>query len=278
MVTLVDQRLLLDITGSGTKGGNHKPGSVRAFVDNRATEIINLIATSAVEDIREIMVTNYKAGLEEVRGDIVTGIQGTYASEFGTLLAPKADHRYSRGSKAVGGKPWRMFNKQYYQQKVRAKHSPDKFWRKTGQLAAAFNAFSKSHKISVSNSKKSVSVEKKGAKGIGRPRKDGTGLFVHRMELNITLPRPKVGGEFFKTIFIDGFLGNPAIMKQEDALSSFDGNTPLARIAFMEGRSSGSEYRPFIAKHMARHGKVYQKELKALLKTLEKDYDTQGKV
>lgn len=233
----VSERLYLDLVSS-TKGKRTKTNKLGESYDDHIVAVRRVVQEAAEGHIQKLLKDHYVAALDDIRDEIKKGIPGEEGN--GTLKDAK-------------GRGWASLNKKYFKRKVLNKR---KFWKHSGDTAFAYSLFAKGYRANIKSNKNITHYESSGRKFRG---------FRDRIKLDFRVPKPPQGGAFFETILHDSFFYEDSeSMGSKEALSELQG-TGMETIAFMEGFSSSSKYRPFIAKRMGKAGRDFHDQLDSLL-------------
>jgi len=240
----ISGRILLNLTGAGASGAKGKSLSqgYNEHIEAVSGRIVDLTAGIINQDSKAF----YNAGISEIQAFLKTGIKTGKTS----LNFP------SRGADVDIS--WQPLTWEYQRRKPKTTRS--RFWkRRTSHgLSAAFGTFAGQHKSAVSRTQIAVTLEdrqvKKRIKGLGT---------VHRYALTFALPKPHIGGGYFKQLLQDSFfLGEPF----EGLGYGLDGD--LAPIGYLEGtsRTTFNKHRPFIAAVMASKGNALKERIDRIIR------------
>lgn len=254
-----DVRDSFDIVSNPSAGQRTLTGVFKEASELVAAEAVKRIKKSASIKLGQA----YLAALLDVEAQLKNGISKGYGPKFTSFSKLYKAKKIYRDKKRVGG----------------VGNTANLFWIKEGgakghtdQMYPAFVGFRKTHSKEVQSASGKVTV--RNAKRVYRG---------HRLRTNLTynIPKPPIGGEFFKAIFHDAFFPTTrgsGLGTKAQAIAAFPGWSAWAKLASLEvGTDSRLDNkknaRPFIGRAMAKGGAKFDSDMLHILRAAERSVD-----
>lgn len=261
----ISQRIFIDITRNPKHVTRGKSKSLSGKFHDATQRLSVKIMESIEAEITPELKEQYIMGLDFVASVMKTGI------DFGD------EEAYD----------FPAFSKQYASRKITAdKHrrgsfkTARKYWVKEagsknnrmGWLYPEFKKFAKGYKASIRNTKGVVKLHS--SKYIYRGNR-------FRISIDMAMPVPQVGGEFFKRIFHDAFFDKGTSTPVSAGLANAEVPDDLRKMAWLEAgvpNRPDIAARPFIANKMRLKGGVARLHMDRMMIRLAKEAKTRGYV